>query len=544
MSGMITRSRAPEASKRHEILSYDQEEDVVQLTTKKATMNGPDKAKMMEESKVKNETKPNMRKDSGSIALLLFLYVLQGIPLGLAGAMPMLLQTRKIEYKDQAKFSLVFWPFSMKLLWAPIVDTAYLSRFGRRKTWLVPVQYVIGIFMLILSKHIEELMGENTETAPSITLLTAIFFCLNFLAATQDIAVDGWALTMLSRENVGYASTCNTVGQTAGFFMGNVVFLALSSADLSNRYLRTEAQSTGVVTISGFFYFWGIVFLVTTTLVGFFKREKSEQELHGEESVEGIVDGYKTLVKILRCPSILKFMVILLTFKIGFAAADSVTGLKLIEAGVPKENLALLAIPMVPIQILLPVYISRYTAGPRPLDVFLKAMPYRLFMGVIFMVCVWWASIVRGPNQEFFPIYFYVTILLVYAVHQVTLYCMFVAIMAFHARISDPRVGGTYLTLLNTLTNLGGNWCQTLALWLVDGLTWSSCVGASIPGLHCSGKIHAKDCTNAGGVCQIFVDGYYVESIVCVVLGVLWLRWKGKQTRALQDLPESVWRYQ
>ena len=75
---------------------------------------------------------------------------------------------------------------------------------------------------------------------------------------------------------------------------------------------------------------------------------------------------------------------------------------------------------------------------------------------------------------------------------QVTLYCMFVAIMAFHARISDPRVGGTYLTLLNTLTNLGGNWCQTLALWLVDGLTWSSCVGASIPGLHCSGKIHAK----------------------------------------------------
>lgn len=57
--------------------------------------------------------------------------------------------------------------------------------------------------------------------------------------------------------------------------------------------------------------------------------------------------------------------------------------------------------------------------GPRPLDVFLKAMPYRLFMGVIFMVCVWWASIVRGPNQEFFPIYFYVTIFLVYAVHQV-----------------------------------------------------------------------------------------------------------------------------
>ena len=64
--------------------------------------------------------------------------------------------------------------------------------------------------------------------------------------------------------------------------------------------------------------------------------------------------------------------------------------------------------------------------------------------------------------------------------------------MSFHARISDPRVGGTYLTLLNTLTNLGGNWCQTLALWLVDGLTWTTCVGATIPGLQCSGKTSAK----------------------------------------------------
>ena len=75
---------------------------------------------------------------------------------------------------------------------------------------------------------------------------------------------------------------------------------------------------------------------------------------------------------------------------------------------------------------------------------------------------------------------------------QVTLYCIFVAVMAFHARISDPRVGGTYLTLLNTLTNLGGNWCQTLALWLVDGLTWTNCLGATIPGLHCSSKTSAK----------------------------------------------------
>lgn len=65
--------------------------------------------------------------------------------------------------------------------------------------------------------------------------------------------------------------------------------------------------------------------------------------------------------------------------------------------------------------------------------------------------------------------------------------------MAFFARISDPLVGGTYMTLLNTVTNLGGNWPATLSLWLVDNLTWKQCTG----GTHnsdntCSGSLEQE----------------------------------------------------
>lgn len=60
---------------------------------------------------------------------------------------------------------------------------------------------------------------------------------------------------------------------------------------------------------------------------------------------------------------------------------------------------------------------------------------------------------------------------------------MYVACMAFHAKVSDPVIGGTYMTLLNTVTNLGGNWPSTLALWLVDPLTFKECQGA--PGQTC-----------------------------------------------------------
>lgn len=46
--------------------------------------------------------------------------------------------------------------------------------------------------------------------------------------------------------------------------------------------------------------------------------------------------------------------------QVAFAAADSVTGLKLIEAGLPSERIALMAVPLVPVQIVLP-WVIRYT---------------------------------------------------------------------------------------------------------------------------------------------------------------------------------------
>lgn len=99
----------------------------------------------------------------------------------------------------QAEFSFVIWPFSLKLLWAPIVDSVFISKFGRRKTWLLPVQYLMGIFMLYLSGHIDRWLGNEEDSPLNIGLLTVLFFILNVLAATQDIVVDGWALTMLKR---------------------------------------------------------------------------------------------------------------------------------------------------------------------------------------------------------------------------------------------------------------------------------------------------------------------------------------------------------
>ncbi|KIH68778.1 hypothetical protein ANCDUO_00881 [Ancylostoma duodenale] len=124
-------------------------------------------------------TRETLRGDISSICLLLFLYLLQvkcvislviilmwfifqGVPLGLIGAIPLLLQGRNVSYGQQAIFSFAYWPFSMKLLWAPIVDSVYWKRIGRRKSWMVPCQYLIGMFMLLLSFRVPYVMGEGT----------------------------------------------------------------------------------------------------------------------------------------------------------------------------------------------------------------------------------------------------------------------------------------------------------------------------------------------------------------------------------------------
>jgi hypothetical protein len=38
---------------------------------------------------------------------------------------------------------------------------------------------------------------------------------------------------------------------------------------------------------------------------------------------------------------------------------------------------------------------------------------------------------------------------------RVAVYFMFVPLMAFFAKVSDPAIGGTYMTLLNTVCNFG-----------------------------------------------------------------------------------------
>jgi PAT family acetyl-CoA transporter-like MFS transporter 1 len=416
---------------------------------------------------------------------------------------------------------------------------------------MVSTQILIGIFMLVLSQHVGSWLGDGHQAMPRVAVITLIFFSLNFLAATQDIAVDGWALVMLKKRNVAHASTCNSVGQTAGYFLGYVVFMAFESKEFCNKYIYSEVRDEGMVTLSGFLWFWGVTFLVTTTLIGLFKHEKKETQEQLEENPElGIRETYSMLWKIVTMKPVMLLATILLTVKVSFSACDAVTSLKLIDHGVPKEKLAMLAIPLVPLQLLLPLIMSKHITGKYPMNFYIKAIPFRLLLTLVTAAIVWATPlIIRGQTNDI-PFYYYGLLLVTYSFYQVFLYAMFCSAMSFFAKISDPKIGGTYMTLLNTLHNLGGNWPNTMVLWFIDYITWKSCVAdgsqsdLGAPKLNdnaCLSHQQQEDCFRIGGKCRVDIDGYYIEVIICLIYGIIWYKWGRSKINELQRLPVKAW---
>jgi len=64
--------------------------------------------------------------------------------------------------------------------------------------------------------------------------------------------------------------------------------------------------------------------------------------------------------------------------KFGFAAADqSLLILKLIYAGLPKDNVMVIISSMYIVKIITSMFVSKYTSGPKPMSVYLNLTPFR-----------------------------------------------------------------------------------------------------------------------------------------------------------------------
>ncbi|CDF32220.1 unnamed protein product [Chondrus crispus] len=291
---------------------------------------------------------PNWWRDRHSVLLLISLYTAQGLPMGLAfGSIPFLLKERGSSYAHLAAFSFASLPYSLKLLIAPIVDSCYSPSFGRRKSWIVPVQLVAGLTMTLLADTIRRAVAEG-----NVALLTPVFLTLLAMCATQDIAVDGWSLTMLQKQNVSYASTCQSLGLTIGYFSTFTLFLAFSNAPFCDNYIRPliffSNQTGPVADLASVLRTAGLYYLLLTLYIALFKKElppthsakKTDAELedphfdqehfdHPRKTRSAVLDSitstYSDLLIVVRKPAVRSLVSMLLISKLGFSAYDNGT---------------------------------------------------------------------------------------------------------------------------------------------------------------------------------------------------------------------------
>jgi len=108
-----------------------------------------------------------------------------------------------------------------------------------------------------------------------------------------------------------------------------------------------------------------------------------------------------------------------------------------------------------------------------------------------------------------FPYVFYPVLIFLFVINETIIYLQLVARVGFYAQISEPRIGGTYMTLVSTLGNIGQSVSSSAVLYLANWLP----------------KKHA----------------YSIEVAICTVIGIVWLLFTWRMMRQLQALPIRKW---
>ena len=166
-----------------------------------------------------------------------------------------------VNLETMGVFSLIGLAYAFKFLWSPLVDRGrvpFLWRLGRRRSWLVPIQALVGLALMALAA---------LDPARSIGLFSLLAGIAAFASATQDIVIDAWRVEVAD--------------ETAPLeFLSSVYQLGYRLAGLAGGALALViAARTGWPAV----YFWFGAFMLLVMLASWFAPDTSwEQPLEGE----------------------------------------------------------------------------------------------------------------------------------------------------------------------------------------------------------------------------------------------------------------------
>ncbi|CAA6605180.1 Protein AmpG [Rhodospirillaceae bacterium LM-1] len=159
------------------------------------------------------------------ILAVLFLGFSSGLPLALTGQTLMAWLTEaQADLTTIGLFALVGVPYSVKFLWAPLIDRVnlpILSRLGRRRGWGLFVQASLAALLVLLG-------GIDPASQPGA--FAAIAVMIAFASASQDIVIDAFRVEILDENQYGAGAAAVQFGYRIGMLISGAGSLFLAEA--------------------------------------------------------------------------------------------------------------------------------------------------------------------------------------------------------------------------------------------------------------------------------------------------------------------------
>ena len=169
--------------------------------------------------------------------------------------------------------------------------------------------------------------------------------------------------------------------------------------------------------------------------------------------------------------------------------------------GMSRDTLGLITMPLIVVKLIVPFILSR---THRPLVWFARLYPPRLLICVFIGVYVFFTSqLIR------YPYVFYTFLITLFVFNETLIYLQLVSRVGFYAQISEPRIGGTYMTLVSTVGNIGQTVSSSAVLYLANWLPKK--------------------------------QAYFIEVGICTAIGIVWLLMSWRMMHRLQAQPVEKW---
>src|ERR1700737_351693 len=186
------------------------------------------------------------------VAIVRLLGFSSGLPLALSGSTLLVwMRESGVDLRTIGLFALVGTPYTLKFLWAPLVDALpvplFTRRLGRRRGWVVLSQLLLIVAILLVALT-------DPVRSPLFVAIGALLVAA--MSSTQDIVVDAFRVESLpeSEQAAGMAS------YVAAYRIGMLVSTA------GALFMVSAFESTGIARSS--VWMWGYVVMAAMVLIG------------------------------------------------------------------------------------------------------------------------------------------------------------------------------------------------------------------------------------------------------------------------------------